>query len=124
MKKLVYISHPSGGLEENTKEVEDIMRELYKHDEIISHYCFVSPIHNFGHMYYDVDYKRGLDFCIDLLETCSIMLLCGKWTESRGCRAEVQTCKDCQIGIIEIDTVETLKEMLSSGRLLKELDGR
>lgn len=124
MKKLVYVSHPSGGLEENKKEVEEIMSELHKHDEIISRYCFVSPIHNYGYMYNDVDYRRGLDFCIDLLENCSLMLLCGKWTESRGCRAEVQTCRDEQIGVIEIDTVATLKEMLASGRLLKELDGR
>lgn len=90
VKKLVYISHPSSGLEENTKDIEKIIRKLYSVDEIFNEYCFVSPVHNYGFMYHDVAYDRGLSYCTDLLYFCEEIWVFGDWKNSTGCKAEVE----------------------------------
>ena len=98
MKKLCYISHPYGGLEENIKDIEKIVYELYKNDDVYDNYIIISPVHTFGFMYemYDnseAQYLKGLSFCTDLLEHCDIMLVFGDYTTSRGCKAEIELCK-------------------------------
>lgn len=88
-KRLVYISHPSSGLEENTKDIEKIIRKLYAEDDIFEEYCFVSPVHNYGFMYHDVEYDRGLAYCTDLMYFCDEVWVFGDWKTSKGCRTEV-----------------------------------
>ncbi|MBO5388618.1 MAG: DUF4406 domain-containing protein [Lachnospiraceae bacterium] len=97
MKKLVYISHPSSGLEENTKDIEKIIRTLYKDDELFDNFCFVSPVHCYGFMYHETEYYKGLSFCTDLLEHCDMMLVFGDWENSTGCTEEVRLCKELNI---------------------------
>lgn len=83
--KTVYVSHPYNGEEANKREVEAMMRNLVKlHPGVV----FISPIHTFGFMYNDVPYKEGMDWCIELLNRCDEILLCGSWEDSRGCRIE------------------------------------
>ena len=125
-KKLVYISHPSGGLIENDEEIANIVRELYKNDDIYNNFCIVSPVHCYGFMYneYDSsekDYYKGLSFCTDLLLHCDLMLLTGNWETSRGCNVEVGICKEAGIPLVEIKTLHEIKEKLQNGNLAKEL---
>ena len=120
-KKLIYISHPSGGLEENTKEIAEIVSELYKNEAIYNNFCIVSPVHCFGFMYEDVEYYKGLSFCTDLLMHCDLMLLTGNYEQSRGCNVELNMCKNKNIPYIVIRTVEELKDKLSNNMLIEEL---
>jgi len=109
-KQLVYISHPSGGKIENTRDIENIIRKLYSDDELFSRYCFVSPVHCYGFMYaeYEDEYIKGLTFCTDLLEHCDIMLLCGDWRNSRGCNAEYKLCQERGIPCIEVKNIDDI----------------
>lgn len=124
-KKLLYISHPSGGLEENTKEIANIVELLYSNEDIYNNFCIVSPVHCYGFMYesYESDYYKGLSFCTDLLLHCDAMLLTGEWENSRGCNVEVNICKEDKIHFVEIRTIDEIKKRLDEGRLVKELLG-
>lgn len=100
MKKLVYISHPSSGKLENTLDIEVIIKALYKSDAIYNNYCFVSPVHNYGFMYNDTDYDRGLTYCTDLLEHCEEIWVFGDYANSRGCKAEIKLAEKLGIPIL------------------------
>lgn len=117
MKKLVYISHPSGGKVENTKHIELIVRRLLSSDSLYEKYCFVSPVHCYGFMYdeYEPEYLKGLSFCTDLLEHCDIMLLCGDWKSSRGCTVERNMCIEEGIPMLEVKTEKDLDELINAG---------
>lgn len=113
-KKLVYISHPSGGLESNTLKVEEIIKKIYKTKGVSDEYCIVSPIHCYGFMYsdYEDDYLKGLSFCIDLLQRCDLMLLCGDWRSSRGCKEEMAMCAKLNIPVYKIPNDKALDSWL------------
>lgn len=114
-KKLVYISHPSSGLEENTLDVEYIVKQLYDNEELYNNYCFISPIHCFGFMYNTTEYTKGLSFCTDLLKHCDIMLVFGDWTESVGCKAEVDMCNELGIPVLFMGKSNTLQSRIRFG---------
>lgn len=116
-KKLVYISHPSGGKEENTRHIEKIISTLLDSDTLYSKYCFVSPVHCYGFMYETCDYSKGLSFCTDLLKHCDIMLLCGEWESSKGCTAERQMCIDRNIPILEVRTDKDIEKLVEIGSI-------
>lgn len=65
-------------------------------------YVFISPILNFGHMYYDVDYICGIETCIDLLQRCNILLLTGDWKNSKGCLCEYGAARAMQMPVSEL----------------------
>lgn len=117
MKKLIFISHPSGGLSENTRHVERIMQKLYTSKKISDEYCVVAGILNYGHMYSceESGYLAGLDFCTDLLQRCDLMLLCGDWKTSRGCIAEKEFCDTHNIKYIEVPNENALNDILKYG---------
>ena len=121
-KILVYISHPSGGKEENTRDTEELIRELYKNEELYNNFCFVSPIHCYGFMYNDVEYYKGLSFCTDLLNHCKFMLLFGDWEQSKGCTAEKELCDIYGIPYIEIKDMVSLKDNINNGLCEKMLE--
>ena len=77
---LIYISHPYGGKEENKTKVENIIKKLIKENP---EHTYISPIHTFGHLYNDVDYEIGLQWCLDLLNACDKMYVYGDWENSR-----------------------------------------
>lgn len=91
-KKIVYISHPYGNSEVNKLHIEKIITSMCKSKKITAEYLIVSPVHNFGFMYDDVDYETGINFCIDLLGASDIMIVFGDWKSSRGCTMEVEHC--------------------------------
>lgn len=86
---LIYVSHPYGGKEENKITVEQIIKALVKNDK---QNTYVSPIHTFGYMYDEVDYKRGLEMCLELLDACDCMIVFGDYKNSIGCKEEIQHC--------------------------------
>lgn len=128
-KKLVYISHPSGGKQENTLDIEKCVRELYRNDDLYNNYCFVSPVHCYGFMYNDnphLDYDfKGLSYCTDLLAFCDIMIVIGDWKKSVGCTEEVRLCKELKIPCIYFknsdDLVNAIDKNLAN-RLLHLVD--
>lgn len=89
-KKIVYISHPSSGLEINNKKIEEIIKILIKEYPDI---LFISPVHCFGFLYHEISWQDGIDQCIALLNLCDEMWVFGDWEYSRGCTYEVQYCK-------------------------------
>lgn len=113
-KYLIYISHPSSGKIENTLDVENIIRELYKNDELYENFCFVSPIHCYGFMYDDTEYYKGLSFCTDLLLHCDAMLVFGDWSNSTGCKEEVRICKDMNIPYLIMGESSKLSEHINN----------
>lgn len=100
-KPLVYVAHPCGGLiRKNRKECRQIIKVLTKN--LGEKYVFISPILNFGHMYYDVDYICGIETCIDLLQRCNILLLTGDWKNSKGCLCEYGAARAMQMPVSEL----------------------
>lgn len=100
-KQLVYVAHPCGGLiRKNRKECQQIIKMLTKN--LGEKYVFISPILNFGHMYYDVDYICGIETCIDLLQRCNILLLTGDWKNSKGCLCEYGAARAMQMPVSEM----------------------
>lgn len=100
-KPLVYVAHPCGGLiRKNRKECRQIIKMLTKN--LGEKYVFISPILNFGHMYYDVDYICGIETCIDLLQRCNILLLTGDWKNSKGCLCEYGAARAMQMPVSEL----------------------
>ncbi len=100
-KQLVYVAHPCGGLiRKKRKECRQIIKMLTKN--LGEKYVFISPILNFGHMYYDVDYICGIETCIDLLQRCNILLLTGDWKNSKGCLCEYGAARAMQMPVSEM----------------------
>lgn len=90
--QMVYVAHPYGGLEENRLKIDHVMKWLVLEDEIN---VYLSPIHNFGFMYLTGDeYQKGLNICLRMLEQCDVLVLCGDWRTSRGCKQEFNKAKE------------------------------
>lgn len=87
---LIYISHPSKGLPENTAEVEAIVNRLLDDG---SPDTYISPIHCFGYLYHNIDATFGLDMCLELLDKCDEMLVFGDWQHSFSCQKEMSYCE-------------------------------
>ena len=94
-KPIIYLSHAYGGKQSNADEVAMVMFKLTKHYPNLN---FFSPIHNFP-FYNEIDYKTGLQKCLDFLPYCQSMLVIGDWRESKGCMAEIKFCKKHKIPI-------------------------
>ncbi len=90
-KPLIYISHPfltHGSPEDNLNAVNKVLSDLvlrYK-DQFI----FISPIHNFGTLDGKLNYEDGLKICLDLLERCDGIIMCGDYIHSNGCMKEME----------------------------------
>ena len=118
MKKLVYISHPSGGREDNKINIENIMRALYSDEEISNKYCFVSAVHNYGFRYFEVDYDTSISYCTDLQKHCDEIWVFGDWKSSRGCNIEVNLAREIDMKTRFFDNnyntiIEQVKKSLS-----------
>lgn len=86
--KLIYISHMYGGKQENKDRIELIIKELVKK---FPDYTFVSPVHTFGYLYNEVDYDKGMEYCLALLSKCDEMWTCSNI--SKGVQIEIDYCK-------------------------------
>lgn len=83
--KLVYISHPYNGKEENVMDAERIARELQAaYPEVV----FISPLHAVMCDYDGLDYETGLSYALEIMRRCDILYLSGDWKNSTGCMTE------------------------------------
>ena len=112
MKKMIYISHPSGGTIENYNDAQKCIDILLSSDKIYENYCVVSPIQCYGGMYNTTDYNRGLQYCIDLLEHCDLMVVVDDYNKSTGCKAEIKFCKENNIPIVFFKDSDELSKNL------------
>lgn len=93
-RRLIYVAHPFGSTDEincddvinsNQKTIDKIMKELVLKDR---NNVYLSPLHNFSMLYFKKEYAKGLQICLDMLEKCSVLILCGDWQHSKGCIGE------------------------------------
>lgn len=101
--RLIYVAHPYGGLEENKAAIDSIMERLVLTDKIN---VYLSPLHNFSMVYFETEYAKGLQICLDMLEKCSALILCGDWQHSKGCIGEWAYAKARNIKIYSLDDLE------------------
>jgi hypothetical protein len=113
-EKVVYISHPYGGKEENRKQVGEIIKELM---QAYPNYLFLSPIHAFSYAYSEVDYNVGLSWCLWLLDKSQEMWVYGDYTSSEGCKREIQYCLEHNIPIRNRKRL-TAQEAITAGCIL------
>ena len=100
-KKMIYISHPIGGKgsARNKRDIEDIIEKLYRNEEVSKRFCIISPVHTYAYEEILDNYNEKLEYCLDLLEHCDMMLVFGdvesnSIVESPQCRAEIEYCKE------------------------------
>lgn len=86
-EKVIYISHPSSGKRKNKIIVEKTIRKLVKQ---YPNYLFISPISCFDFLYKEVDYNKGLNYCLWLLEKCDEIWVYGDYLTSVGCKREIE----------------------------------
>ena len=112
-KTLVYISHPSGGKECNTLEIQEICETLVNNKYFFENFTYVSPVHNYGFMYNSLDYETGLKLCLNLLDKCDIMFVFGDHESSKGCTREIEYCKQHEIPYIIVGDIEALRSFIN-----------
>lgn len=112
-RKLVYIAHPSSGLEDNHKKVEEIINIISKTTAAITP---ISPVLSFGCLYDSMSYDEGMNYCYSLLERCDEMWMTyeenNKWEDSKGCNREIGYCKAKDIPIRYMKFDEKLKALV------------
>jgi hypothetical protein len=84
--QLLYIAHPYGGDETNKERVQTYLKMLQaKYPEK----TLFSPLHNWGYAPYDKEHQhKPMKDCLEVLQRCNALILCGNWRESRGCNQE------------------------------------
>lgn len=86
--KMVYISHPYTGNEEENKADADRIKEELQYDNPEENY--ISPLGMFGEPDKTVGgYCTSLARCLELLSRCDEVVFCEGWEKSTGCRAEL-----------------------------------
>lgn len=83
--KLIYLAHPFGGEDSNKKAVDKIMKNIVIDDR---NNTYLSPLHNFSTVYFADEYAKGLKICLEMLNRCDVLVLCGDWQTSKGCIGE------------------------------------
>lgn len=74
--QLIYVAHPFGGNKENKFSIDTIMKNLVMLDR---NNTYLSPLHNFSMVYFADEYAKGLKICLDMLNRCDALVLCGDW---------------------------------------------
>ena len=96
---MIYIAHPYANNPINKYRVNKIIRKLSARTEA----TFICPINAFGDLYKRVDYDKGMNYCLELLNVCSMAVFLGDWYSSKGCRIEHEYCKRNKIRIVCAD---------------------
>ena len=99
MKK-IYICHEYGGIYDNIKDIVSIIKQLALID---SNNIYISPILLFGILEDIVSYNKSLEYCLEILKDCDIMITFGNKSETNGCLIEKEFCNNHNIQIIEFD---------------------
>lgn len=101
-ESIVYISHAFQGNPDNVSEIENIISTL---QEQYPNYLFISPVHTFGFLYDKVDYDKGLEMTLFLLDTCCDEMWYAPDENSRGVATEIAYCKEYNIPYKNINEV-------------------
>lgn len=96
-ESIVYISHPYSGKKENEEKVANIINNLSIQ---YPNYLFISPIHAFSYAYHTLDYQKGINQCLWLLEKCDEVWVYGDWQNSKGCKMEVDYAMEYSIPVV------------------------
>jgi len=84
--QLFYIAHPYGGDETNKEKVQTYLKML---QEKYPEKTLFSPLHNWGYTPYDKEHQhKPMKDCLEVLQRCNALILCGNWRESQGCNQE------------------------------------
>lgn len=102
--KMVYISHPYTGDEENNMvKAEVITRQL---SEMFPSMVFINPLNTMKHLQdTELSYDQILAQCLELMNRCDIMVMARGWEFSRGC---VEEHRNAKIPVIEYDIEKQL----------------
>ena len=95
MKK-VYLSHPYTGDEARRRaEAAKIQRDLQGRfpDMIV-----LNPLAMFAALE-DVPYEQVMEYCLEVLRDCDMIVMSGEFMDSRGCTMEHTTARDLGIPI-------------------------
>ena len=98
MKKLVwvYVSHPYTGDEErNRAEAAEIQRFL---QERYPDMLFLNPIAMFAAVA-DMEYEQVMEYCLEVLRDCDMIVMSGEFMDSRGCIRELKEARALGIPI-------------------------
>ena len=68
--QLIYVAHPFGGDKANKYSIDTIMENLVMLDKNNTYL------------------SKGLKICLDMLNRCDALVLCGEWETSKGCIGE------------------------------------
>jgi nucleoside 2-deoxyribosyltransferase len=97
----VYVAHPYGGKEENKSACAECVKQLQEYFPVST---FFSGIHTFSLFpYEDEKFEIGIDRCLELLDKCKAIVLCGGWRNSKGCCAEYGYAKAKGIQVFELE---------------------
>jgi hypothetical protein len=102
---VVYMAHPFGGSYENQIRARNLARSLTKEYPEVT---FINPLDNF--IYMDRRSEEEIlaaERCI--LAKCELLLLTGRWRESRGCRSEKNYAQTQGIPIAQLNEDRTLR---------------
>lgn len=110
-KKLIYLSHPFGNEKSNYDEITSIMVHLYNNDKFFEQFCIISPVHAYGVMYEEMEYDRGLQVCMDIMDYVHIVLIIGDWQSSKGCVGEHKMAVEKNIPYVIIEDVKDVLDV-------------
>jgi len=95
--RMIYVSHPYGGLKENEESADAITGKLAK---IFPDMVFVSPIHAVRSDYKMTPYKQGLLQTIEILKRSDAIFMSPGWRKSTGCITEEKYARHRKIAIL------------------------
>lgn len=104
---VVYLAHPFGGSFENQILARNLARRLTKE---YPEATFINPLDNFIYM----DRRSEEEILAAerfILAKCELLLLTGRWRESRGCRSEKNYAETRGIPIAQLNEDRTLRWM-------------
>lgn len=94
--KMIYVSHPYTGNEEhNVADAADITRLLAQ--ETNGTVLYINPLAIFKDMAGILSYDEIMKQCLALLHCCDGAVFCDGWKKSRGCKEEMEYCKEYDI---------------------------
>jgi len=107
-KKSVYCASPynSGPLSlvDNITNAQTLAKTAH-----FNNFVPVSPVENFRHLDGEVDERKILELCIELLLSCDALYLAPTWEGSTGARIERRVAKAARMPILSI-TYEEIEE--------------
>jgi hypothetical protein len=99
-----YIAHPYGGKQENIQAVSIVMELLLNSkDKRLWNNIYLSPIHNYGHLWGHISEDKAINQCLAWLRCCNEIWVFGDYKHSNGCLAEIKEAKRLNITIRYVD---------------------